>query len=170
MVNPEFQEVSEDVLRALESIDPRKPLSPRLYGAIARIVPSIAVETVAVRERRSKIEVFMIRRAPDDLAYPNELHSPGSILRSGEDFRKVMDRLVAREFHVPIVNSSPAGEIFVPEKRGWFNNRIFSVKLDGEPQGGDWYPVDNLPDDTVDFHRTTVIPQAAAHFRRMQIP
>lgn len=167
MASPVPQEIPEDALRALEAIDPRKPLSPNLFGAIARIVASIAVETVALRERDGRIEVFMTRRSSDDPAYPNELHSPGSILRSGENFGNVMDRLVVREFHVPIARSSYVDEIFVDEVRGWFNNRIFVVILAGEPDGGGWYPVDQLPDDTVDFHRSTVIPMAVKHSRKM---
>jgi ADP-ribose pyrophosphatase YjhB (NUDIX family) len=163
------QTVSPEVLKALRGIDPTKSFSPELFGELARLVPSVAVEAVALRERKGKVEVFLTRRSANDAAYPNMLHSPGSILRAGETYQDVMKRLVFREFKVSISYFKLVDEIFYGEERGWFNSRIFLVELDGKPAHGQWTSVDELPSDVVDHHLNQVIPLAAKHFRARRL-
>ncbi|MFH1207083.1 MAG: hypothetical protein V1668_00555 [Patescibacteria group bacterium] len=160
-----FQTVSRDVLQVLQSIDPSGPYSPELYGAIARLVPSVAIEAVVLRERDVRIEVFLTRRSPQDAAYPDMLHSPGSILRAGEKPVDVMRRIGEQDFHVPVSDFVYVDEVFCHEKRGWFNSRIYLAKLKDEPVGGEWVSVDALPADVVDHHIQWIIPMAVAYFK-----
>lgn len=158
------QVLSDVVLEALASIDPRQPFSSDVYAAIARLVPSIAVEAVALRNNNGDIEVLLTQRAKDDPAYPGQWHCPGSILRSGEEYFDVMERLQTREFGVNIKGWGYVDEIFFQEERGWFNNRIFLVQLNGKPTQGKWFSTKALPVDIVAHHREHVIPKGVEFF------
>lgn len=161
----DFQTVPQDVLRVLQSIDPSGPYSPEFYGAIARLVPSVAIEAVVLRERDGRIEVFLTRRSPQDVAYSGMLHSPGSILRAGEKPVDVMHRIGEQDYHVSVSDFVYVDEDFYQEKRGWFDSRIYLVKLKDEPVGGEWVSVDALPCDVVNHHIQWVIPKAVAYFK-----
>ncbi|MEK7570165.1 MAG: hypothetical protein AAB515_01850 [Patescibacteria group bacterium] len=171
------QVLSQLAMGELAAINSRDGFSPELFGSLARLTPQVAVETVALRQgSNNTIEVYMIQRPDDEPAYPGEKHSPGSILRNSDfenidpcsdgAYRRVIDRLAKREFHVGITNFDLVGEIFFEEERGSFNNRIFLVELDGEPTGGAWYDIDNLPENTIDHHWEHIIPIAVAAYRK----
>jgi hypothetical protein len=160
------QTVPKEVLQALATINPCQGFSPELYNALARLVPSVAIEAVLLRRHGGEIQVYMTRRSPNDTAYPNQVHSPGSILRAGELYEDVLARLSEREFHAPIIHYDYVGEIFMEEERGWFNNRVLLVQVPRKPIGGEWFSVDALPDDVVDHHVQKVIPMAVAYFKK----
>ena len=164
-----LQVVSPQTLAELRNVNPSETLSSELYGAIARIVPSVAIEAVALRTRNGREEVYLTRRSKDDAAYPNMLHCPGSLLRSGETPHHTMQLLALREFKAPIHSFEYIDEIYFMEERGWFNCRAHRVILGAEPTVGIWYPVDDLPADVVQHHIDDIIPMVVRDFRLRQL-
>ncbi|MFA5061832.1 MAG: hypothetical protein WC526_01655 [Patescibacteria group bacterium] len=159
----EYREFAADVLNGL---DPYKPYGTNLYNAIARLSWNMFFEGVALRVNPSttKIEIYLRKRAADEV-YPLEWHAPGSAFRPGETERDVANRL-EREFGTPIISFRYIGE-YVDWKKGEIRgsgvSRIYLVHCDGSPREDerhDWYPVDQLPENTVEPHRTGIIPKA----------
>ena len=163
-LGPESEEFKNHLAVLLEHLTPGDPFGTKLFNAVARITPSIAFEAVALRHNRATeaIEILLRRRADDDTAYPGEWHAAGSVYRQGEDDRQVADRLEA-EFGTKISDFKFAGKFYQSEARGTFHSMVFLITLLGEPRIDDrhqWFPVSQLPENTVEHHRTKVIPMA----------
>jgi hypothetical protein len=155
------QTLSVSVLQALSEIDPWKAYSPELFNALARLTRSQAIESVCVRRSSpgGVLKIYLTRRAQTDAAYPGILHSPGSIQRPYETVDMVLARLSAKEFGAPIVAHEFVCRYSTTEARGCFDCNVYLVRIDGEPHGGTWYPVDALPTDVIDHHREQLIPR-----------
>lgn len=150
----------------IERIEPGA-YGTRLYDALARLSMNLAFEAVVLRvnPKTDKIEVYLRQRTANDV-YPLQWHAPGSVMRMGEDWRKVANRL-SGEFGTNIVSFEEIGELFTKEARGPFLSKIFAVQLEGDPREDDrhhWYPVDDLPQVTVDCHEEHIIPLAVMKF------
>ncbi|MFH1366854.1 MAG: NUDIX domain-containing protein [Patescibacteria group bacterium] len=110
------------------------------------------------------VEVLMIERSQDDTAYPGQMHCPGTVMRSGESIEEMFERLSRKE-----VNARLYGQKFIgfdnntAEARGHFLHLIHLVQVD-DPNNGSWHPINDLPKNTVEHHRTIVIPTAVKAF------
>jgi len=179
------------VIEALKVVDPTKPYGTALFDALARVTVSVAIEAVCLRLQKeiapgvlcltSKgfvatddvqygvIEVYMIQRSQDDTAYPGEWHCPGSVMRPGESFEDVLDRLAKKEFGADFVSAMFVANInpssLEPEARGHFLSIVYLCDLE-EKEGlrGEWFPVNQLPEKTVEHHRKRIIPAALGTF------
>lgn len=151
----------------LGNVDPTKPFGTTLFDAIAKVSYTPAFEAVAVRMGESGPEVFLRKRAEDDTAYPGAWHAPGSVFRPGERPRDVANRL-GDEFGMPITHFDQVGLLYdIHEQRGSFLSIIFLVSFFGEPRVDDrhgWFPMNDLPEGTVDFHAEVVLPHAVTAF------
>ena len=163
-------EYKQLVAKMLGRLDPTKPSGAELCNAIMRVWTTVAFEAVAIRDNGGVPEVYLRRRALDDTAYPGEWHAPGSLYRHGERDRDVANRL-EQEFGVPIKAFQFIDKLTTDEQRGTIHSLIFLVELDGDPRIDDrhnWFPVHNLPANTVSHHREPIIPMAVAHRFRTQ--
>lgn len=153
------------IARLLRRVE--QPYGTALFDALARLTVSEAVEAALIRRREDgQLEVYMTQRAPDDTAYPNEWHVPGTIFRSGEDDVDVMKRLGEREFKCRILSWRQIDHFRHMETRGWFSAFVFLLEVAGEPQNerGAWHAVEQLPQNTVRHHVDRIIPIAVAEF------
>jgi len=168
-MDPTSDQYREKVAELLGRIDPTKPAGTALCDAIMRLWPTPAFEAMAFRlNTNNGIEIYLRRRAMDDTAYPGEWHAPGSLYRHGEQDRDVANRL-EKEFGVPIKKSFKfVSKEITSEARGSVHSMIFLVQLDGNPRIDDrhnWFPVNSLPEVTVDIHRELLIPTALMVYR-----
>ncbi len=158
----------QQLFEALAKIDPRKPYGTTLFNAIARLTVSPAVETVCLRlnQTTKEVEVYLVQRARDDTAYPGEWHCPGSVLRPGEDFKDAFGRLAKCEFGGIILSMQFVANANVPtESRGHFLSLVYLCVLDDtDGLRGKWFPINQLPDKTVEHHRHRIIPVAVGAF------
>lgn len=161
-----------ELLRLLGEIDPSQPYGTDLFNALARLTVTVAIEAVCLRYNFITLnpEVYLVQRSPDDTAYPGEWHCPGSAMRpKNERFEEVLNRLAKKEFGTKLVstrfvtNINPS--LSEPEARGCFLSVVFLCVLE-EKEGlrGKWFPVDNLPENTVKHHRKRIIPCALGAF------
>jgi ADP-ribose pyrophosphatase YjhB (NUDIX family) len=164
------EQETQQLLNALDKIDPTKPYGTILFNALARVTISIGVEAVCLRRGSAthEIEVYMTQRSHDDPAYPGEWHCPGSIMRPGEEFDDVFSRLSQTEFDevvepvrfVTIVNNPT-------EQRGHFLSLVYLCNFkytNGQSQKGAWFQVKHLPSNTVTHHYAWIIPLAVEAF------
>jgi len=177
---------NEQLLGELAKIDPRKPFGTALFDALAKVTVTPAVEAVCLRlqhylpeidaPRSLEVQVYLIQRSPDDTAYHGEWHCPGSVLRPGEDIEDVFARLQKKEFNPSAVHFGRrqfvANVNHPTEARGHFLSLVYLCELvddvaaswDTSSLRGKWFPVDNLPEKTVETHRVRIIPAALGAF------
>lgn len=156
------------VVEVLKIVDATKPYGIELFNALARVTVSVAIEAVCLRYNSGtkKVEVYMTQRSPDDTAYPNEWHSPGSIFRPGEEIDDVFSRLEKREFGGRLLSKRFVANVNYPtEARGHIFSIVYLCTLEDKPElKGKWFPVSELPEKTVEHHIRRVIPAAVGAF------
>src|SRR3989344_6749231 len=170
------QSLSDDemaqLLTLLGKVDGNKPLGTPLFNAISPLVVQSAVEAVCLRlNPEKKVEVYLIQRSLNDTAYPGEWHCPGSVMRPGEDFDDVFARLEEGEFIGKLSQKQFIANMNSPrEARGHFLSVIYLCLLRGKTNlRGAWFPVDNLPNKTVNHHKEVIIPSTVGTFMAMNI-
>jgi ADP-ribose pyrophosphatase YjhB (NUDIX family) len=155
-----------DLIKGLREVDPTKPYGTELFDALARVTVSVAVEAVCLRLDilTKQVEVYMVQRSPDDTAYPGEWHCPGSFLRPKEEMKDVFDRLSKREFNARVSPIHFVANVNWHEVRGNLLSVVYLCTLETGDLKGCWFPVDQLPEKTVECHRRRVIPAAVGVF------
>ena len=142
-----------------------------LYSEGLRLWPGITIELVPLRIKDEKVEVLLIKRSPSDKFWPNELHVPGTMIRSGKD--ETFDATLERLFKDDLANTKIdsmflAGESLHTTKRGKEFAKIYCTEIEGKPSIGKFYDVENLPEETVGHHRDIIIPTAVKLFIELQ--
>jgi ADP-ribose pyrophosphatase YjhB (NUDIX family) len=156
-----------DLIQGLREIDPSKPYGTEFFDALARLTVSVAVEAVCLRldVLTKQVEVYMVQRSPDDTAYPGEWHCPGSFLRPKEEFTVVFDRLSKREFKAHVSPIQFVANVnHTTEARGHVLSVVYLCALEAGDLQGRWFPVNQLPEKTVECHRRRIIPVAVGAF------
>lgn len=166
----------EVLFAGLKGINSRKPYGPVLFGHLARLMPTVAVEAVCLRfsSSTSGFEVYMVQRPPDEPDWPNQWHCPGSVFRTGEAVSDVLDRLAKKEFGKKILSARFAGFVNLPNlTRGHCVSLVHLCIVDWQsstaPLTGNWFSVDNLPENTMDCHRDEIVPVAVAAFNQRPV-
>jgi ADP-ribose pyrophosphatase YjhB (NUDIX family) len=148
-------------------VSPAKPLGTRLFEAIARLSVSVAFEAVLLRKNKKtgEVEVFMTKREPHE-SFPGQWHCPGAVFRPGERPETVLKRLAKAEFKTKMTTDGVCrASIFSDEKRGTFVSQVYSVKALGTPtKQGRFWPVKNLPANTIFVHKNSIIPSDVKGF------
>jgi len=166
-----YDEFKEVMAGLLLEVDPLKPFGTALFDSIARLSYNIAFEAVALRKNpgTGKVEVYLRKRSMNDSAYPGEWHCPGTMIRPYEVPKDQAKRLEA-EFGVKISNYRRITGIYTAESRGPVLSEVYLVELSGPPREDEshlWFPVDALPDTTVNIHRDLILPQALVHYHNI---
>lgn len=151
-------------------------LGTELFNAIARLSWSIAYEAVVFRQEENKFYVFLKQRSADDSEAPGMWCLPGTIFRPEERKQDVVRRLSKKEFGSPVLEIGEVGFWLKPKRadervgdsRGSFVHWVHLVRIELGAGGGQWFPVDALPENTVWFHAEYVVPLALAHYKMRQ--
>lgn len=155
------------LIELLGRVDPGQPLGTELYNAVAKITISVAIEAITLRQGDKGLEVFLTKRSPTDSAYPDMWHSPGTVLRSKEQYADCFARLETREFKNKLKSWSFIGENNChDEARGHFVQHLYLCELEDDASDN-WFPVDNLPRPIVPNHEEVLIPRAVEAFREL---
>jgi len=155
------------LVEMLGQVDPKKPLGTELFNALARLTITVAVEAVCLKKNPTtgKIEVYLVQRSPTDSAYAGQWHCPGSAFRPGEDELNVFWRLSRNEFGGELENWKFLFNFNNrQEARGHFFSAVYLCKMAHVKGRGTWFPVDQLPEVTVEHHRDNIIPMTVQTF------
>ncbi|MFH2108933.1 MAG: hypothetical protein ABII16_00520 [Patescibacteria group bacterium] len=138
----------------LDKVGPKMPTP--VYNAVAAKFVLVAIETVILRRKQGKVEVFLAKRPPTDAYYPNMLHSPGTILRASDrpgSYQDAFERVQKNELGVSFVSLPEfIGSHYFHTSRGPENALAFICKIDQEPKVGKFYNTSNLPENLVPHH------------------
>ncbi|MBM3206360.1 MAG: hypothetical protein FJZ43_01945 [Candidatus Staskawiczbacteria bacterium] len=172
-------EEENNLINLLLKVDPTM-MGTRLFDAIASKTVSLAIEAVCIRYKPfsktlgipedelelKNLQVYMTQRLPDDTAYPKEWHCPGSVVRPGDNFYNALNRLNQAEFGGMMFPRQFVADVNNRnEKRGHFLSKVYLCQFKGEENDrGKWFDINNLPKETVHFHRTKIIPVGLGAF------
>ncbi len=154
-----FETVAAYALRYARNKSPGK----RLFEEMAFYLPVIAVEAVSLRCTKHGVEVYLAQSTPNDAPFP-EWRCPGAVLKPGEGIGQVMRRLATEKLGNPISFFTYVDEFFHQREQSWFLTKIYLVTVDNGPEGGVWWPVDELPQNIAWHDANNVIPQAAQFY------
>jgi hypothetical protein len=142
-----------------------------IFLAVARLVTTVTLEFVAIRQREGKVEVFMTKRPDDDAHWPGLWHFTGSVVRStdvteglGADYSPVFQRIIKDEF---AGRAKLIGEPTYVTTNFWTGARgveytpVFFVEADSSDlseendrqDGGRFFAIDEIPENTVSHHK-----------------
>lgn len=159
---------SEELIAMLNIIDPKKPYGQALFNALARLTISVACEAVCLRfdKQTQRVQVYLTQRTLQETAYPGEWHCPGSFYRPRETEDDVFDRLAKKEFGANFLSREFVTNVKWHESRGDVISMVYLCVLEDNNDAlkGRWFPVDQLPEKTVECHRTKIIPAAVESF------
>ena len=121
-----------------------------LFWQFARLNTLGFIEFVPLRINNGDVEVLLIRRGGEDAFWPGKLHVPGCTIRPRDNKDDVFERLLADELGY----SEEAQPTYLTTEvrrsaRGNELSLVFLVELKQVPKNGDFYSVDNLPDDII---------------------
>lgn len=152
--------------KLLSFVPLQEPLGTRLFNEISKYSVNVAFEAVLLRKNESREhEVFLSKRLPDQ-TYPGKWHVPGSIFRPREIEQDVAERLSNKEFGRQIMKYDYCGEVFFSDDFRSYLHRIYLIEIEGEidEKYGQWWPLENLPQNIFEVHKERIIPMALAQY------
>lgn len=160
------EELKMQAAEFLKRINPKEqPYGKVFFESLARLVVNIGIEAVFIRSNpeAGNYEI-LLRKRDENETYPGQWHVPGSLLRYGEDFDAVFDRILKEECAEMDVSSYQFIGLNnnTNEARGHVVQIVYrcDMEYNGKSEVGScsWFPVDALPELVVDHHREIVIP------------
>lgn len=120
-----------------------------IFIEIARLTTLSIIEFVPFRNINGYTEILLLRRDSDDTLWPNELHTPGTVIRPTDldsndhlAFHRILDEeLGGTKVSEPIY----VGSNLHKSRRGAEQAQIFWVEVLDEPKVGNFYRIDRLP-------------------------
>ncbi len=182
MIQESLDKEGLDALRVLESFPqperelaaafllqtiPPGSVSHELFVKLKEHTVSSNIELIPFRinPETEQTEVLLIKRSEDDDFWHGEWHVPGTAFLPGENEHDAWERLFGEELQ-GIERTEPT---FITNhtqhvRRGTERVEIYWVEVLEEPKEGQFFPVDKLPENTIEHHRE-VIELATNHFR-----
>jgi hypothetical protein len=122
-----------------------------IFQQFSRLTVNPIVEVVPLRRRPDdSVEVLLLERDADDPIFSGQLHTPGTVVRpndSAGSFDDALSRIL--DYELKGVKTTPATfvkNILHHSGRGMEASQIFWVELLEDPRVGQFYGVDNLPE------------------------
>lgn len=155
------------IVDGLSTLEPGV-LPPEIFQAVTRLVATPIVEVVPLRRgKQGKPEVLLLRREADDPVWPNQLHVPGTVVRSSDtagNFGDAMGRISNELGGVTLKSPTFVQNIIHHSGRGMEVSQIYWVEISGdEPLRGEFFMADDVPEGIV-RSQLDFIPVAVAHY------
>ncbi len=151
---------------------PRGFLPLSIFHEVTRLVVTPTVELAPLREKDGALQVLLTQRPDDDKYWPGEWHIPGAVVLSSDEegsFDSVINRIIAKELHGKVpMNTVPklAQQVFHDIPRGKELDHVYYFKTDVEDKDlieGRFFDVNDLPENTIDFHVSMIRNIVAVH-------
>lgn len=157
----------QELVRLLKKMEPGF-LPFDIFVQMARLNVMAIIEFVPLRlNAAGNAEVLLLTRGADDPLWPNEVHTPGTVIRPTDTEAKeylAFERIVKDELK-GVKTSAPyfVGSTLHASKRGMEKAQVFWVEVLEEPIVGNFYEVDNLPENMMES-QISFVKQAAKSF------
>lgn len=140
------------------------PLS--IFLEVTRLTVTPIVELVPLKKTDSGVDVLLCRRPPDDPTWPNEMHTPGTVLRATDtSVEDGLQRIIDDELE-GVATDKPifVGNLLHKSNRGAEAAWIYWAEVTGNAPIGEFHDAAHLPFDTVES-QLSFIRQAVEHYR-----
>lgn len=167
----------QDINKTVEFLSKFEPgfLPYPVFEQIARLVALPIIEFIPLRQHNKGVEVLLIRRPDSDPLWPNELHTPGTVIRAtdsvveGEKW-SAFERILREEMNDTLVGDPHyVGSIMHKSKRGTEQAQVYWLEVLGEAMAGKFYPIDNLPKQFMDSQRNFVAQAAKSYITYLSV-
>lgn len=154
MAKPQLSESEQQQLvNLLSRLEPGF-LPYEIFIQIARLAVLSIIEFVPLRlNKDGAVEVLLLSRGEDDPIWPTALHTPGTVIRPTDTEGKMyraFERITLEELAgTKVSNPHFVGSQLQKSERGTEQAQIFWVEVLGEPSVGQFYAVENLPDNLI---------------------
>jgi hypothetical protein len=158
------QEV-KTLVKLLNKCRPLGGLPDPVFVALARIVVYPAIELVLLREAAGRIEVFLTKRATNDLTWSNEYCLQGTVLRPADtSLADAMKRLLTTELGGMDAEPVYIGAYFSHSTRGAGIGFNYFLEVSEPSVKGRFFDIDNLPE--MDQAHVNMLKRAATAFKK----
>lgn len=142
-----------------------RPYSEKLFQAICAYTLAGSVEVAPLTPGA---KVLLFRRPPTDPFFANQWHIPGTMQLPGDTVQDALTRILEKEELRDIRHSEPQflsyyevrrGSGVGENPRGQERSLVFTVWVNEKDPGiGTFFPLGNLPADTLSHHKTGLLP------------
>jgi hypothetical protein len=143
----------------------------KIFIEIARLTTLSIIEFVPFRKNNGHTEVLLLKRDQDDALWPDELHTPGTVIRPSDldsddhlAFKRILDEELAG---TKVSEPFYVGSNLHKSRRGAEQAQIFWVEVLEEPRSGRFYRIDALPPNMMGS-QVGFVRLAADSFRRVK--
>ncbi len=157
-----------EVVSSLSKLHPGL-LPFEIFHAITRLVATPIIELVPVRLNKKGIpEILLLRRDANDPVWPNQLHTPGTVVRGSDvpgSFQDAFNRIAGELGGVQLSHPTFVKSILHHSGRGMEVSQIYWAEIyDTETTlVGNFFAADTLPDETVQS-QLDFIPDVVRHY------
>jgi hypothetical protein len=148
-----------DLVRSLHVLQKNEKLPKEVFSEVLKTIPTVALEVVPIYEdENGELKVFLTKRSSDDKFWPNMWHSPGTMVINIDangtgNFGHAWDRLKKNEFMDEGLGDPVAvSQKLLKTKRGNEVSLIHYINVPNDLKGGEYFSIDNLPDNLVNHH------------------
>ena len=148
--------LSQDELKSLAAQaiglieNPEQGIGTKLFEALITIVPQPSVEALVVDNLENPQKAYLIWR--EDQHY-HGWHFTGTFIRLGETFDDAIRRVLRREINTGVHRFRATNVQYSRmDSRGHTIGMAWLIQPEGEPTGGEWFSVSDLPDPTLPHH------------------
>ncbi len=156
---------------------PRGFLPYEIFLAVTSKVVTPTMELAPLRMRADgRVEILLIRRPESDIHWRGQWHMSGTVIRSTDkegDFSTSFERILQDELHGAVrVVEGPVyvGLKFIEIPRGREVDQLFYAEVEVVGRlGGEFFPVDELPDNLMESQRGMIAEIAESFLVRKKV-
>lgn len=136
-----------------------------IFLQVARLTTLSIIELVPVRYHEGSVEVLLLARPVDDPLWPGMVHNPGTVIRPTDHentFVSAFERIFSDELPglTPIGKPHEFESYLRKSKRGMENSRLFWIEVEGTPLQGQFYDINDLPNNLITTQRAYILSAA----------
>jgi hypothetical protein len=160
---------NQDALKTAELLAMLKPgyLPYPIFHQFVRLATTPIIELVPLRIAvNGDVEVLLKKRSTDDPIWPNQLHTPGTVIRATDtSYETALERIMNDELHLA-QHQTPVfvKNVLHNSGRGLESALVYFVEITSEPKDGAFYNTKSLPN-TLVKSQLDFIPDAVLHFK-----
>lgn len=174
MIESSSMDNKQDEQKLVELLKQLKPgfLPFEIFREVARLVTLPIIEFVPLRSTENGVEVLLIHRGMDDLIWPDEWHTPGTVILPTDNQNNMylaFDRILKNELKSTTVGKPYyVGSIFHRSKRGAEQSQIFWVEVLEKPRAGRFFSAQELPNKLINSQRKFIELAVGSFIRNKQ--
>lgn len=135
-----------------------QPIPGEVFNAVNSRFVLPSVDVVNICQIKSEYYVWLTRRPMNDKFWPNQEHTPGTVLRKTDpSLEAACQRCATDELGVNITELHECGSVYTQNtNRGPSVSIVHLCFFNEKPRYGKYYPISKLPDNFIEHQRPIV--------------